>query len=126
MIQRAVRTAIFTMYLLLVLAATLAPLSSDMYVAVSGFDKIVHLCMFAGLSFLLYWSHKTEGEPLPTSAVLFSSSLAGLIEIAQSPLRYRSGDWWDFFAGVLGATIGGAAALLAATLKHRVQRRHAA
>ena len=125
MIRRAVRSTIFTTYLLLVLAATLAPLSSDMYVAVSGLDKIVHLCMFAGLSFLLYWSRKAEGEPLPISAVLFSSSLAGLIEIAQSPLRYRSGDWWDFIAGVLGAAIGGAAALLAATVKHRMHPRGA-
>jgi len=124
-IRKAVRRTIFFIYLLLVLAATLAPLSGDMYVAVSGFDKLVHLGLFAGLAFLLYWSRKGEGEPIPTSAVVFSAALAGLIEIVQSPLRYRSGDWEDFVAGSVGAILGGTLALLAATLKHRMSRQQA-
>jgi VanZ family protein len=120
MIQRLIRRVVLAAYLALVLAATLAPLSGDMYVAVAGFDKIVHLCLFAGVSFLFYWSQKPAGEPLPGTAALFSSGLAGLIEVAQSPLQYRSGDLWDFLAGVTGAILGAAAAFVAAKVKHRL------
>jgi VanZ family protein len=91
-----------------------------MYVAVSGFDKIVHLFLFAGVSFLVYWAQKTVGEPIPGMATVVASALAAFIEIVQSLLPYRSGDFWDFLAGVLGALLGAALALLAAKVKHRV------
>ncbi len=119
MIRHTVRTAVFTVYVMLVLAATLAPLSGDMYSAVSGLDKLVHVGLFAGVAFLLYWSQKSTGEPSPVSAVGPTTILAGLVEIFQAMLGYRSGDFWDFIAGALGAVIGAGSAYAAAKLKHR-------
>jgi glycopeptide antibiotics resistance protein len=119
-IQRAIRRIVLAVYLAVVLTATLAPLSGGMYVAVAGLDKLVHLCLFAGVAFLVYWAQKSAGEPLPGTAVILASGLAGLIELIQSLLQYRSGDVWDFLAGALGAIFGAAAAVLSAALKHRL------
>lgn len=113
MIQRAARRAILAAYILLVLAATLAPLSGDMYVAVSGFDKLVHVGLFAGVALLFYWSRNGAGEASVSAAFWIATFMAGMIEVIQGTLRYRSGDLWDFVAGAAGAAIGAAGARLA-------------
>lgn len=122
MIRRTFRRTIFLAYLGLVLAATLAPLSGDMYSAVSGLDKLAHVVLFIGVAFVTYWSQKSAGEPSPLFAAGFAAGLAGLIEVIQATLPYRSGDLWDFWAGVLGAAIGATAGYSAAIVKHHLTK----
>ena len=122
MIRRALRRTVFFAYIALVFASTLAPLSGDMYRAVSGLDKLAHVVLFSGVAFVTYWSQKAAGEPSPLFAAGFAAAMAALIELIQSALPYRSGDIWDFFAGLLGAVLGAAVGYFAAVGKHRIQR----
>lgn len=70
------------------------------------FDKVVHFGLFASLAALLYWDRARDRRPGAASVVLPTAALAGLIELAQGPLPHRSGDTWDFVAGVVGSVVG--------------------
>lgn len=74
----------------------------------SWFDKLVHFCMYAGIS-TLFWleygrCHKTAGtKNVLLGAVLAPVLMGGLVELAQAYLTtYRTGDWSDFLANALG------------------------
>ena len=74
----------------------------------SWFDKLVHFCMYAGIS-TLTWAeygrcHTTaETRPVLLGAVLAPILMGGLVELAQAYLTtYRTGDWFDFLANALG------------------------
>lgn len=76
-------------------------LTPNLKISVAGSDKIHHLIGFAALTFpgaflyrhALYW--------LLPSVIAFG----GAIEIIQ-PYVNRQGEWRDFWADVIGATIG--------------------
>ena len=84
----------------------------------SWFDKLVHFCMYAGISTLSWMEygrcHKTTGaKPILLGAVLAPVLMGGLVELAQAYLTtYRTGDWSDFLANALG--VMAASALCAA------------
>ena len=81
-----------------------------------GWDKVVHFCMYGGLSGM-FWieflikHRKKEANYIYAvfGAVLYPILLGGLLELCQSYLtRHRSGDWMDFLAntgGVFTATL---------------------
>ena len=100
------RRIVFSAYLTTVLAATLAPLSSGAYVAVSGFDKIVHIVLFGGVAMALHWNLNSIRHPNPWGVILITSIFAAFVELVQSMLPYRSGDVWDLIAGAVGAVLG--------------------
>ncbi len=100
------RRVVFAAYLTTVLAATLAPLSSGAYVAVSGFDKIVHIVLFGGVAMALHWNLNSIKHPNPWGVIIVTSVFAAFVEIVQSILPYRSGDIWDLIAGAVGAVLG--------------------
>ena len=93
-------------YLAVVFTVTLAPIPPEAAVklSLSGFDKLVHAVVIAGLALILHWR---PGAPSRLSsaiiALLAAGFVAGLIELLQEPLPYRSGDIWDLVAGVGGA-----------------------
>ena len=74
----------------------------------SWFDKLVHFCMYAGISTLAWTEygrrhHTAEACPVLLGAVLAPVLMGGLVELAQAYLTtYRSGDWCDFLANALG------------------------
>ena len=105
-----IRRIVLIAYLVLVLFATLAPLSGDWYAAVSTFDKLAHVGLFFGVAFLAI-VNLTYSRSAVLRAIFLTSMLAALIELVQSALPFRSGDWWDFGAGVLGAIAGALTAL---------------
>lgn len=81
-----------------------------------GVDKVVHFCMYGGMSGMLWLeflrNHRNrEGIAwhVWVGAVVCPILLSGLIEILQSAYTtYRSGDWLDFLAnagGVFAATL---------------------
>ncbi len=72
------------------------------------FDKIVHFCMYGGITSFLwlehYWHHHTiHWKHLRIGGILCPILMSGLIEIGQSTLTdNRSGEWMDFVANTLG------------------------
>jgi len=105
-----IRRIVLIAYLGLVLFATLAPLSGNWYKAVSTLDKLAHVGLFLGVGFLAVFN-LTYSRSAVFKAIVFTSMLAALIELVQSALPFRSGDWWDLWAGVLGAIAGALIAL---------------
>ncbi|TAF46976.1 MAG: VanZ family protein [Sphingobacteriales bacterium] len=77
-----------------------------------GFDKLVHLGFFFVLAILIFW-----GQLLTIRIDLYflkniiivivvTFCYGSLIEIMQWKIfTYRSGDWWDLFADMLGVAM---------------------
>lgn len=74
-----------------------------------GVDKLVHGCMYAGLSGMIWLEylrcHRHLIRPLRlfVGAGLLPAIFGGAIELLQAyATTYRGGDWWDFAANVAG------------------------
>lgn len=71
-------------------------------------DKVVHFCMYGGLTTILwiqyFWYHKgIKWSHLLIGGIICPIIMSGLIEIGQSTLtETRSGDWLDFVANTAG------------------------
>lgn len=67
-----------------------------------GIDKLVHIAMYALLALAVYWESR-RGWVALTGAIAYG----GLIEILQAYCTngMRSGDWLDWFADIIGASI---------------------
>lgn len=72
-----------------------------------GFDKLAHFGVFCILSFLSCWGTH-HYKKIDISVVVLGMILFGAaIELLQSYIyTYRSGDWIDFLADVLGIGFG--------------------
>ena len=75
-------------------------------------DKLVHLLMYAGLSFILMFDFLTHQKPkyrlllFVLIGMIFPILMGGILEIIQ-PIYFapRSGSWGDFAANSLGVII---------------------
>ena len=103
---RHFRRPLLLIYTFLVLYLTLAPLPAPTGRAPWWFDKFAHFGIFVGMSGLLYLNLSQEKRHQALRVVGTAALIAGAIELMQSPLAFRSGDWWDFFWGGVGAVIG--------------------
>lgn len=80
---------------------------------IPGMDKIAHLCMYGGLSGMLWFEflrnhHKYDDRMWHAwiGAVLCPISMSGIIELIQEYCTsYRGGDWFDFLANTCGVTL---------------------
>ena len=78
---------------------------------IPNIDKIVHFCMYGGMSGMLWleflWTHrmkKTQMWRAWLGACLCPILFSGCIELLQEYCTdYRGGDWMDFAANSLGA-----------------------
>ena len=74
-------------------------------------DKVVHLCMYGGLSTLLWVEYllrhrRLDKRHLVTGAILCPILMSGVIELLQATCTdTRSGDWLDFAANCTGVAI---------------------
>lgn len=102
------RHAILVLYVLVMVLVFLAPVPTGSWSvpAPDRFDKAVHFGIFLGFAFL----YDLDRRPSAGRTLLVSFAFAGGIELVQWILPYRSGDWWDFTAGAVGAGIGAALA----------------
>lgn len=99
------------------------PPSTDIGITIPGIDKIVHICMYFGMSGMLWLefkrAHRRRPAPLWhawTGAFLCPVLFSGAIELLQTYCTtYRGGDWWDFAANAAGA-------LLASLIGYRMIR----
>ncbi len=80
-----------------------------------GWDKLVHFCMYGGVSGVLWLeflfnyrrdqSNMKIGKAI-VGAILCPILLGGLMELGQLYLTsYRSGDWLDFLANTSGVLV---------------------
>ncbi len=98
-LRRTVLGAYLTLTLVLLFKPVASELPSENY---TGFDKVVHFVMFAGLALVGYWN---VGSITPV--LLFAVALAGGTELFQGFLPYRSREIWVFLAGAGGALVAG-------------------
>lgn len=74
-------------------------------------DKLVHICMYGGLSTVLWIEYLLHHERLNKRHLLFGAILcpvvmSGCVEILQATCTdTRSGDWIDFAANCTGVAI---------------------
>lgn len=78
---------------------------------INNFDKVVHICMYVGLSSLLWIEYLIRHSHIQKSHLIVGSILlpilmSGTIEILQSCCtENRSGDWMDFAANCIGVLL---------------------
>lgn len=78
---------------------------------ITNFDKLVHLCMYGGLSSVLWIEYLIHHAiikkwKLAIECILFPILMSGCIEILQSCCTdNRSGDWIDFIANCTGVCL---------------------
>lgn len=79
---------------------------------IKNIDKIVHICMYGGLTVILWSEHLRQHFPLIKKHLIIGGVLcpiimSGLIEIGQDTLtETRGGDWLDFLANITGVVLG--------------------
>lgn len=88
------------------------PPSIDTGFEIPHLDKVVHFCMYFGMSGMLWLeflrSHKDKGNQRMTrawvGACLLPVLFSGAVELLQEYCTdYRGGDWLDFLANATGA-----------------------
>ncbi|NIR46579.1 MAG: hypothetical protein GWN99_19215 [Gemmatimonadetes bacterium] len=101
------RRLVVAIYLTAVGVVTLAPLPSGAATELlgSGFDKAIHALIIGGLALVLLWRPEPPRLPAALAVVGASMAVAALIELAQIPLPYRSGELYDFLAGASGGLV---------------------
>jgi len=79
---------------------------------IEGFDKFVHFCMYAGLSFLLIEGNyiqirRISGTRFLLLAIGFAILYGSLMELLQYQMgKGRSAEFNDFIANTFGAVLG--------------------
>jgi VanZ family protein len=96
------RHQLFIGYVILMLLAFLLPVPTSRVAETTNVDKLVHFGIFLGFTLLFYADKHSKAW----WTFLLSAAFAGAIELAQSALPYRNGDWVDFIAGAAGAALG--------------------
>ncbi|MDQ3224589.1 MAG: VanZ family protein [Gemmatimonadota bacterium] len=94
---------VLAMVLVFLLPVPMTPLEEWRHV-----DKLVHFGVFLGFALLFYIDRASRTR----WTLLTSFAFAAVIELVQSVLPYREGDWWDFVAGAAGASVGAVLLLL--------------
>ena len=81
-------------------------------VPMTNFDKLVHALMFLALSGAVFFDNTCYlrraigGQRIFWGSLLLPVGVGGCIEIVQTFLPYRSGDWKDFLFDCVGAILG--------------------
>jgi VanZ family protein len=90
-----------------------------------GADKIVHACMYLGLTWLACWSmHAEIRRKWYYLIILFSVGWGVIMEIFQLWMHLgRSFDFWDIFGNSIGTFIGAVIYLLMARQKGQIDSR---
>lgn len=88
---------------ILILLACSWPGSNLPEAPIVGFDKVVHVGLFAGFTFLWLFRYPKQ----QTRIIILGISYGVFIEIYQkyTPLN-RSFDWWDILADSVGVLVG--------------------
>lgn len=92
-------------------------------------DKWVHIAMYAGTCATIWYEYERRHKALQWQRLVLLAWMApimmsGLIEVLQEYCTggRRSGDWLDFAANAIGATLGAAIGILLARCRARRNR----
>ena len=96
------RHKIFVGYVVVMVLVFLGPVPTIPLAEANHVDKLVHFGVFLGFALLLYVDRASKVLWI----LLISFGFAAGIELVQWFLPYRDADWWDFFAGAAGASLG--------------------
>lgn len=97
-------------YIALVFIGASIPWAPRLGVPLLSMDKMQHLLAFGGLQLLLHRAvqHRFMFSSSPKTLLvtaLASTSFGALIELWQTALPYRSGDWADLLADTIGVAL---------------------
>ena len=110
LIKPWLRKAIGAVYLIVIALLSLWPANSLPHVSLfSGADKLVHICMYLGLSFLACWIYGNARQRIRYMYILLTAVFmyGALMEVLQHTMRAgRSFDFMDMIANLIGAIIG--------------------
>ena len=101
--------------LCMLLACFILPASAQNVAEIPYIDKVVHICMYGGLCFILWIEYLRNHKAINWNHVIWGGIIApvamsGCIELMQAYCTdTRSGDWLDFLANSIGV---GLAALI--------------
>ena len=96
---------------------------------IPNLDKVVHICMYFGMSGMLWLeflrAHRRDRTPMwhaSVGAFVCPVLFSGAVELLQAfCTTYRGGDWLDFAANTTGAVLASLVAFF--VLKPRVMRK---
>ena len=88
----------------------------------AGFDKLVHSCMYFGLTILACWTFHVEDKRIRiVYIVLFSIAWGLLMEFSQLEMKMgRAFEWTDELSNSIGAIVG---AVVYALVAHKRDER---
>ncbi len=108
-INQKLRVTLSLIYLGIVIILSLMP-SKDIpdISPFNGFDKVVHLCLYLGFSWLLCWALHSEKRTYLYSLILLICVIWGIImETFQLYMHFgRSFEWFDVISNTSGALTG--------------------
>lgn len=89
------------------------PPSTEIGIEIPYLDKVVHVCMYFGMSGVLWLeflrAHRRDNAPLWhawVGAFVCPVLFSGVVELLQEHCTtYRGGDWLDFAANTTGAVL---------------------
>lgn len=89
------------------------PPSTEIGIEIPYLDKVVHVCMYFGMSGVLWLeflrAHRRDNAPLWhawVGAFVCPVLFSGVVELLQEHCTtYRGGDWLDFVANTTGAVL---------------------
>lgn len=114
-----VRALFCILYLSVVAGLSLMP-SDDVpnFEMFPGFDKVVHGCMYFGLTVLVCWALHAEDKRIRIIYIVLFSILWGLLmEISQLEMMLgRAFEWKDEMANSVGTLLGAATYLMIARI----------
>lgn len=93
---------LWLLYVIGLLVAFFFPVPAIAASLPSHTDKLVHLLLFLGFAVL----HQRDRHTGLWHTIVVTALFAGAVEIGQSLLPYRSGDFWDWAAGSAGGALG--------------------
>lgn len=103
-------TILLSVIIIILCFMSMEPLPSA---PMNNFDKLVHFCMFLGLSGTVFFENthyfklRISYQRIVWGSFFFPTVFSGLIEIMQEYLSpYRTGDWMDFLYDAIGAFFG--------------------
>lgn len=96
-------------YAVLLAVGSLAPVPFDEPLSLGHLDKVIHLCEYWVLAWLLIRTIPRDGGGGVSHRMevwMLAVGYGGLLEIAQTLIPWRSGDVADLAANALGAALG--------------------
>ena len=97
---------LITALCILYLSLMKPPKSDISLLAIENIDKLIHILMYASLSFAIVTETKFKNKPIYLFFIFIISTIfGGAIEILQNYFPPRTASWGDFAADAIGSAL---------------------